>query len=209
MGVGVHVKEKSWSLVDAQKLAEEFPYTFYKPSSQLVSQLKPGNQVKLIFEFRSDDPDAPSAERMWVDIAEVSNEGFYGLLDNDPAYIKDLKYKDPIKFNENHIIDSDLDDPVPSITEKYVKRCFVTNNILYQGEKVGYLYREDPDADDDSGWRMNTGTETDEYMDNADNISYVSLGAVLREDASIVHLLEREPGSAFARDENGNFIELD
>lgn len=203
------MKEKSWSLVDAQKLAEEFPYTFYKPSSQLVSQLKPGNQVKLIFEFRSDDPDAPSAERMWVDIAKVSDKGFYGLLDNDPAYIKDLKYKDSIKFNENHIIDSDLDDPVPSITEKYVKRCFVTNNILYQGEKVGYLYREDPDADDDSGWRMNTGTETDEYMDNADNISYVSLGAVLREDASIVHFLEREPGSAFARDENGNFIELD
>lgn len=203
------MKEKSWSLVDAQKIAEEFPYTFYKPSSQLVSQLKPGNQVKLIFEFRSDDPDAPSAERMWVDIEEVSDDGFYGLLDNDPAYIEDLKYKDPIHFNDIHIIDSDLDDPVPSITEKYVKRCFVTNNILYQGEKVGYLYREDPDTDDDSGWRMNTGTETDEYMDNTDNISYVSLGAVLREDDSIVHLLERESGSAFARDDNGDFIELE
>lgn len=203
------MKEKSWGLVDAQKLAEEFPYTFYKPSRQLVSQLKPGNQVKLIFEFRSDDAKAPSAERMWVDIVEVSDEGFYGLLDNEPAYIEDLKYKDSIHFYDIHIIDSDLDDPVPSLTEKYVKRCFVTNNILYHGEKVGYLYREDPDTDDDSGWRINTGTETEEYMDNADNISYVSLGAVLREDDSIIHLLERDSGSAFVRDDSGNYIELE
>src|SRR5690606_19847601 len=129
--------------------------------------------------------------------------GFYGNLDNNPAYIKDLKYKDQIEFQERHIIDTDIEDPVPSVTEKYSKRCFVTNNILYEESKVGYLYREDPDSDNDSGWRMNTGRETDEYMDNADNISYVSLGAVLRKDDSIVSLLDREPGSAFARDESG------
>ena len=130
-------------------------------------------------------------------------------MDNEPAYIKDLKYNDPIEFSVCHIIDTDLDDPVPSITDKYIKRCFVTNNILYDGQKVGYLYREEPDNEDDSGWRFTTGNETDEYMDDSNNSSCVSIGAVLREDDDFLPLLEREAGVAFEKDDNGNFIELD
>ena len=203
------MQNRSWNLENAQKIADEFPYTFYKPSGEVVSQLKVGNQVKLIFEFESDDPEAPRAERMWVEITVVKHGVFSGYLNNDPEYIKDLKYKDPIEFSEYHIIDTDLDDPVPSITEKYIKRCFVTHNILYEGRPVGYLYREESDYDDDSGWRFTAGDETDEYMEDASNSSCVSLGAVLREDDSILSLLEREAGVAFVKGEKGNFIELD
>lgn len=203
------VRNKSWHLDNAQAIADEFPYTFYKPSGEVVSLLKPGNLAKLIFRFESDDPDAPGAERMWVVITEVNENGFSGYLDNDPVYIKDLKYKDPVRFQECHIIDTDLDDPVSPITEKYIKRCFVTNNILYDGQPVGYLYREEPDYEDDSGWRFTTGTETDEYMDDSNNSSYVSLGAVLREDDSFVDLLDREAGVAFVKDDEGRFVELD
>jgi hypothetical protein len=198
----------SWKLVNAQKIADEFPYTFYKPSSEVVSQLEVGSQAKLIFEFESGDPEAPRAERMWVEITDVKDEIFWGYLNNDPAYIKDLKYKDPIEFSECHIIDTDLGDPVPSITEKYIKRCFVTNNILYEGRPVGYLYREEPDYEDDSGWRFTAGDETDEYMDDSENSSYVSLGAVLQEDDSILSLLEREAGVTFMKDEQGSFLEI-
>lgn len=203
------MQNRSWKLENAQKIADEFPYTFYKPSHEVVSQLKTGNQAKLIFEFESDDPEAPRAERMWVEITEVKYGKFFGYLDNDPEYIKDLKHRDPIEFSECHIIDTDLDDPVPSMTEKYIKRCFVTHNILYEGRPVGYLYRDEPDYDDDSGWRFTAGDETDEYMEDSNNSSYVSLGAVLREDDSILLLLEREVGVAFVKDEKGNFIELD
>lgn len=203
------MQSRSWKLEDAQKLADEFPYTFHKPSKEVVSQLKAENQAKLIFEFESGDPEAPRAERMWVEITEVKNGVFSGYLDNEPAYIKDLKHKDPVEFRECHIIDTDLDDPVPSITDKYIKRCFVTHNILYEGRPVGYLYREEPDYDDDSGWRFTAGDEADEYMEDSDNSSYVSLGAVLREDDSCVALLDREVGVAFARDDKGNFVELD
>lgn len=203
------MQNRSWRLEDAQKIADEFPYTFHKPSKEVVSLLSAGNQAKLIFEFESDDPEAPSAERMWVEITDVKNGIFSGYLDNDPAYIKDLKYKDTLEFRECHVIDTDVSDPVPSITDKYIKRCFVTNNILNEGRPVGYLYREAPDNDDDSGWRFTAGDETDEYMEDSDNSSYVSLGAVLREDDSCLPLLEREEGVAFARDDKGNFIELD
>lgn len=200
--------EKSWQLENAQKIADEFPYTFYKPSSQVIALLEPGNQAKLIFMFDSDEPDAPRAERMWVEITSKSEDGFYGYLDNDPAYIKDLKHRDPIQFEECHIIDTDLDDPVPSITEKYIKRCFVTNNILYGGESVGYLYREASDDESDSGWRLSTGLESEEYMDNADNISYVSLGAVLREDDSFIDLLDSDIGVEFGSDESGLLVKV-
>jgi uncharacterized protein YegJ (DUF2314 family) len=203
------VQKRSWKLENAQKIADEFPYTFHKPSKEVVSKLNAGNQAKLIFEFESDDPEAPRAERMWVEITSVNDGVFSGYLDNDPRYIKDLKHEVPIEFSECHIIDTDLEDPVPSIIEKYIKRCIVTNNILYEGRRVGYLYREEPDNNDDSGWRFTAGDESDEYMEDPDNSSYVSLSAVLREDDGILPLLEREAGAAFVKDDGGSFIELD
>ncbi|WP_242441730.1 hypothetical protein [Pseudoalteromonas piscicida] len=55
------MQNRSWKLEDAQKIVDEFPYTFYKPSCEVVSQLQVGNQAKLIFKFESDDPEAPGA----------------------------------------------------------------------------------------------------------------------------------------------------
>lgn len=202
------MKDKSWKLEDAQKLSEEFPYTFYKPSKEVIALLQQGNQAKLIFSFKSNDPEAPGAERMWVEIKSVHKDEFYGILDNDPKYIQDLKCGEPIEFKECHIIDTDLDDPVPSITERYVKRAFVTNRILYEGEKIGYFYREAPDEENDSGWRFMVGDETEEYMNNSDNLSYVSLGAVLREDDSVVKYLENPEGTYFEKSDQGKFIEI-
>jgi hypothetical protein len=202
------VQSKNWELEDAQKIADEFPYTSHKPSGDVVSKLQNGNLAKCIFRFQSDDPEAPRAERMWILISDISDGVFTGRLDNDPQYIDSLKYQDLVTFSECHIIDTDLDDPIPSVTDKYIKRCFVTNNILHDGAPVGYLYREEPDNDDDSGWRFTTGTETDEYMDNAANTSIVSLGAVLRQDDSCVALLDRNYDVAFIKDENDEFVEL-
>jgi len=201
-------KMNSWKLVDAQQLSDEYPYTFYKPSSVVVSQLIPGNQVKLIFEFSSDDPEAPNAERMWVSITKINGGQFFGNLDNYPAYIQDLKFGDEVCFDVRHIIDTDLNDPVPSITEKYIKKCFVSSRILDDGEKVGYFYREEPDSDDDSGWRFVAGDESEEYMDNPDNIHIVSLGALLRADDSVVDFLELPVGTCLEADDGGGFVDV-
>jgi len=49
--------------------------------------------------------------------------------------------------------------------------------------------------------------ETDEYMTDSNNISFVSLGAVLSKDDSVLHLLDEGEGSAFKRDEtSGRFV---
>jgi hypothetical protein len=197
----------SWNLIDADEVAKENKYTFYKPPPEIIARVAPGENVKLIFAFESDDPNAPHAERMWVVVDKVLGNGrFEGRLDNDPKYIRDLKPDDPLTFEARHIINTahDNDD---NIVERYIKRCFVTKRVLYEGYPVGYLYREEPDEEKDSGWRITSNTESDEYMDDIENIAYVSLGAVLSKDDSFVDLLEQPSGSAFARNkQTGEFV---
>ena len=201
--------KKSWWLDDAAKIAREFPYTFHKPSSRAVGMLKPKDEVKLIFRFDSDDPGVPNAERMWVEITGTSGRGFEGVLGNDPVYIEDLECGDAVTFQEKHIIQVSIDDPVPSRTDRYLPRCFATRRIIYDGRKIGYLYREEPDVDEDSGWRFTCGDESQEYMDNSDNICFVSLGAVLSKDERILDLLDAPSGAAFEFDEaSGRFVPI-
>jgi hypothetical protein len=197
----------SWELVDADPIASENPYTFYKPSRDVIGRVRPGELVKLIFRFKSSDPGAPSAERMWVLVEDVLPDGsFRGRLDNEPKYISDLKVNDPIAFQPCHIINTEHDDN-ENLVERYIKRCFVTNRVLIDGQRVGYLYREEPDEERDSGWRLTANDESEEYMSNADNLAYVSLGAVLSKDDSFRDLLDSPVGSAFVRDEEaGRFV---
>lgn len=190
----------SWYLANADELAAEYKYTFYKPPASLLERVTSGEVVKLIFRFESEDPEAPAAERMWVLVDEVFGNGcFRGRLDNQPRHIRDLKPGDLLEFNACNVINTEHDDGT-SVVEKYIKRCFVTNRVLRDGAPVGYLYREDPDAGDDSGWRFTANDETDEYMQNSENSAYVSLGAVLNQDDSFLHLLDAPAGSAFVRD---------
>jgi hypothetical protein len=206
----VATREPSWHLDDASIIAAENPYTFYKPSPQAIALLQPGNLAKLIFAFHSADPAAPGAERMWVLIERIENDRFLGELDNDPRHITDLAAGAPIEFEARHIIDTDVDDPVADPTAPYHPRCFVTNRVLKDGAPAGYLYRESPDRDDDSGWRFTAGDETDEYMENAGNSAYVSLGAVLSKDDSFRALLETPAPCAYARDEDtGEFVRIE
>jgi hypothetical protein len=189
----------TWRLRDADPVAAQNPYTFYKPSRELIAKVSPGEVVKLIFDFDSEDPEAPRAERMWVIVDKVLDDGaFVGRLDNEPRWIKDLAAGDLIAFSACHIINTEHDDD-DNLVERYVKRCYVTNRVLTDGCRVGYLYREESDREDDSGWRIRANDESDEYMDDSNNVAYVSLGAVLSKDDSFRELLDSPTGSAFIR----------
>jgi hypothetical protein len=191
----------SWRLIDADPVALANKYTFYKPSRELIGKVRPGELVKLIFEFDSADPAAPRAERMWVRVTELQPpEGFIGTLDNDPRYIKDLAVGDRVTFQACNIINTEHHDDDDNLVNKYIRRCFVTKRVLDGEDPPGYVYREEPDRADDSGWRILAGNETDEFLDDPANSTYVSLGAVLGTDDSFVHLLESPVGSAFIRD---------
>ncbi|MDM8527114.1 DUF2185 domain-containing protein [Anaerolineales bacterium HSG24] len=184
---------ETWWLDDAQQIANENPYTFYKPSPSAVAALGLGNMVKLIFRFPTLGGNTPTGERMWVEITKIGDNSYEGTLANQPYYMKGLEHGDKINFEPKHIIALDVDDRQASDHDRYFKRCFVTNRILCEGAKAKYIYKEAPDQEDDSGWRIVEGDEPDEYLQNSDNISYVAIGVILNQDNSFIHLLDVKP----------------
>lgn len=70
---------------------------------------KPGDTVKLIFEYRetmkAKGSDAEfGAEHMWVEITEYGDGCLMGRLDNSPQYTQLLKSDDTIAFHPKHIV---------------------------------------------------------------------------------------------------------
>jgi hypothetical protein len=87
--------------------------------------------------------------------------------------------------------------------------CIATDQILVRGRRVGYMYRERPDNEADSGWRFLAGDESDEYMDDPDNHGIYDVNTVANYDMDIIPYLDSLVGSAFTRDqETGKFVLL-
>ena len=78
--------------------------------------------------------------------------------------------------------------------------CLATDRIVVDGSPVGYLYREIPSEEADSGWRFMAGDETDEYMGDANNSGVYALNTLANYDPTILELLEAPHGSVFARE---------
>lgn len=85
--------------------------------------------------------------------------------------------------------------------------CIASDRIMVDGEKVGYMYREQSDNEYDSGWCFFAGDESDEYCENSDNFGLYKLNTVCNYDADIIPFLHADNATAFARNENGQFIE--
>ena len=78
--------------------------------------------------------------------------------------------------------------------------CMATDRIVVDGEKVRYMYREEPDNEIDSGWRFMAGDESDEYMDDVENHGVYDVNTIANYDPDIVEFLDGEIGSAFERE---------
>jgi hypothetical protein len=71
--------------------------------------------------------------------------------------------------------------------------------VLDDKEPVRFMYREAPDREGDSGWRMMTGLEDEEYNSDPQNIAVVRLSEFADMDKSVDALLDEPPGSVFER----------
>jgi hypothetical protein len=88
--------------------------------------------------------------------------------------------------------------------------CFATDKITVDGRQVGYMYREAPDNDVDSGWRFMSGYESNEYMDNADNHAVYDVNTIANYDPDIIPLLDAPVNTAYQRDsKTGKFVEVE
>jgi hypothetical protein len=85
--------------------------------------------------------------------------------------------------------------------------CIATDRITVDGLKVGYMYREQPDNDLDSGWRFFAGDESQDYVDNPANLEMYDVNTICNCDPEIIPFLDAPQDSAFARNPStGEFI---
>jgi len=77
--------------------------------------------------------------------------------------------------------------------------AFASDRITVDGEKVGYLYREEPDFEQDSGWRFFAGDESQEYTDDPVNFGIYEVNTICNYDPSIIPLLNAPYGTAYGR----------
>jgi hypothetical protein len=87
--------------------------------------------------------------------------------------------------------------------------CFASDKVTVDGERVGYMYREEPDFEADSGWRFFSGSEAPEYVDDAGNFGIFDVNTIANYDADIIEHLEAPIGAAFVRDATSGRLRLD
>ena len=86
--------------------------------------------------------------------------------------------------------------------------CFATDKITVDGMKVGYMYREEPDEQMDSGWRFFSGTEDQEYVDNPDNTMLYNVNTIANCDRAIIAYLDSPFGTELERIEGTDEFEI-
>ena len=78
---------------------------------------------------------------------------------------------------------------------------YASNGIAKDRKRVGFRYREQPDNDNDSGWRFLGEGEDQQYTDDPHNIGIYAVTTIIDIDPSIERYLNSSTGCAFERDE--------
>jgi hypothetical protein len=87
--------------------------------------------------------------------------------------------------------------------------CLASDHITVDGRLVGFMYREEPDTEFDSGWRFLSGLESDAYVNDLANVGLHDVNTIANYDPDVIPLLDAPPGSAFERDDDGHFVQVD
>lgn len=86
----------------------------------------------------------------------------------------------------------------------------VSNRVMIDGRKITYLYREEPDNEGDSGWRVFAGDESQEYVDDPCNFSLYNASTLIELDPTLKFVLIASYPIAFEREaDSDSFVEID
>lgn len=191
--------------LSADEIVVQFPEIMLKPDDFFGIVDADG----LILQFMRNRVD-----RVWMEIPCQEKAGSYGghtklgaaidVLKTLPASFEELKKK--LVFQS---WDGDNDEKLYAVPEEEVQKltddqgvAFATDLVMCQDMGVGYMYREIPDFEEDSGWRFLSGEEDQDYMNVSSNSGIFDVNTVANYDPEIIPFLNAPVGSAFARDEN-------
>jgi hypothetical protein len=90
------------------------------------------------------------------------------------------------------------------------KTIFVSRRSHEQGIRPGYVYRETPDNEQDSGWRALVGDESAEEVDDPENALLQPVGDLLDRWPELGPVLETDPrtGSWMWDAEAGRYLPI-
>ncbi|MCV2485611.1 DUF2185 domain-containing protein [Flavobacterium sp. SH_e] len=80
----------------------------------------------------------------------------------------------------------------------------VSKMIVDQNIKPCFLYREKRTRPEDSGWRIFTGFESEEYTEDPNNIGIYNPSTILKIDPSLENILLKGVGSVYERTEDNS-----
>ncbi|MGN7785002.1 DUF2185 domain-containing protein [Niabella sp. 22666] len=82
----------------------------------------------------------------------------------------------------------------------YIGGCYASDKITVDGLPVKYMYREEKNFEEDSGWRFMSGTESQEYIDDPSHLMIYDVNTIANYDPMIIPYLDAKIGSEFIRE---------
>lgn len=77
--------------------------------------------------------------------------------------------------------------------------CYVSKKITDEGWKVGYMIREEPQREGDSGWSFMAGNEDDAFLEDYHNIKLLSIAEMCQLAPEIQEHIDKPVGTALIR----------
>lgn len=81
--------------------------------------------------------------------------------------------------------------------------CIVSNRVAAEGQYIGHIYREKPDFEEDTGWRILAGAESQKYLDKEENLEIWTIAELLGTHQAMRGHLHLPIGSELLFDEAG------
>lgn len=91
---------------------------------------------------------------------------------------------------------------------KSIGSCFATDHVTVDGLIVGYMYRENPEDDFDSGWRFFSWLESQEYVDDPNNAMIYNVNTIANYDRAIIPYLTMPYGTELERVKNSDKFQI-
>ncbi len=85
------------------------------------------------------------------------------------------------------------------MSELNIGAIYLSNKIIIEKDLPCWMYREEPEREGDSGWRVFSGNEDEAYLDNPNNFKLVSSDYLVQIDDSIKVNLLAPFGFSFER----------
>ena len=97
----------------------------------------------------------------------------------------------------------------PSIRRKDIlgKLSVVSKKVTRDGWKVGFMMREEPNDDQDSGWQFFAGDEDNDYLDDYKNLDLCMVNSIAGIDPAIMKYIDSPVGARFVRISPDDFEE--